>query len=444
MSIIDDIAVSLIYCASFFLVAYFITLPKRDDTAFIRFSVIFMTLFFIIPVIMSNENDRFYYADRVFYYDTENWLKVALSLWAFMAGFIVRDLILTSRKFSKLASARSYRQVTSRYYLNSQKTALLVAVSCALLLTTLLLSPASETIYLQRRGEAQGSHLFLMFNMLTNYVFFAGLFAAVALKWNVISAAMIVGHIVFLLSGSPGRFSLGIDVLIAVVMFTRISTVKLVAVIPVLILVGMPLILNGKIIIYSLIVLNKVPEFSVLYDYTHIFSDFVNNFGHPMASLYSVNDTLELTGVRLFYDMFQGFLFYLRAFGINAGDSLTYFNTESLLGVRESIVPPGYLAFGYMQASYAGIFMMGIFYRSLFYFTYYAKMFRLIRGEAFLLYVSLLAANTFYHGEIRILVVSYIGKFAVMYLCISLCTDKRNAVGREKCLETNERLRPSY
>ena len=69
MSIIDDIAVSLIYCASFFLVAYFITLPKRDDTAFIRFSVIFMTLFFIIPVIMSNENDRFYYADRVFYYD---------------------------------------------------------------------------------------------------------------------------------------------------------------------------------------------------------------------------------------------------------------------------------------------------------------------------------------------------------------------------------------
>src|SRR5690606_5872756 len=95
-------------------------------------------------------------------------------------------------------------------------------------------------------------------------------------------------------------------------------------------------------------------------------SGIFTNVAHPFVSLLYVGDLLDLSGVRFFYDYIQGFLFYLRAFGINFGDSLTYFNTDVLMGIRESIVPPGYLAFGYAQALYLGVFVSGLFYRSTF------------------------------------------------------------------------------
>ena len=111
-------------------------------------------------------------------------------------------------------------------------------------------------------------------------------------------------------------------------------------------------------------------------------------------------------GFHYFWDVLQGILFYLRLVGIDMGDSLTYYNTEAILHVRQSIVPPGYMAFGYVQAGMFGVLIAGMIYRYLGFFL--GKLRTRLQGRSLAsdFYLAFLAADTFYVGEPRTMVLT--------------------------------------
>lgn len=141
--------------------------------------------------------------------------------------------------------------------------------------------------------------------------------------------------------------------------------------------------------------------------------------------MYEISDLINLTGFRFFYDFLQGFLFYLRVFGIDFGSSLTYYNTESLLGRHESIIPTGYLAFGYAQASFFGVMITGILYRVCFNILERSKIYKAAKSEPLTFYLSFLAANTFYTGEWRTLLIGFVMPAIVMNISISFMIKRR-------------------
>ena len=71
------------------------------------------------------------------------------------------------------------------------------------------------------------------------------------------------------------------------------------------------------------------------------------------------------------------------------------------------MVPPGYLAFGYVQLSFVGVFFSGVVYRLVGIFSefIYIKYGNGIEPLKFLL--VFLSANTFYHGELGIMMLTF-------------------------------------
>ncbi|WP_123639893.1 hypothetical protein [Tsuneonella flava] len=224
----------------------------------------------------------------------------------------------------------------------------------------------------------------------------------------------------FLVLGFGGRFQVIIVLLIPIMHFARRP------IIPIIIgiagaIVLFPLLLEGKSIIATISTGGSVSE-AVRMAYTSglDMGEVLNNFSHPLISYFYAPSLVNEIGYRYFWDIPQGFLFYLRLFGIDFGDSLTYFNTELILRKRESIIPPGYLAFGYIQANYVGVFISGIIFRFTGRIAEFVK--SQIKGELSSadFYLAFLAANTFYIGEIRGLVLTFIFPCALMYLTIKL------------------------
>ena len=74
---------------------------------------------------------------------------------------------------------------------------------------------------------------------------------------------------------------------------------------------------------------------------------FFFEFAFPSISFLVALDTVELSdwSLRLGSDFFIGLIFYLKLFGIDTPDSITYYNTLYLVGEYKSSVPPGIMAF---------------------------------------------------------------------------------------------------
>jgi hypothetical protein len=205
--------------------------------------------------------------------------------------------------------------------------------------------------------------------------------------------------------------------MLTVIFFSRISPKLLVSLLPAIILVLFPVIINGKEIIYQVVVNG---DYSYILEFYNIGSPDKDavflNLAHPFVSTVFSDDVLDMTGYRFFYDYIQGVLFYFRILGLDFGDSLTYYNTASILGIHESVVPPGYVAFGYIQLGYIGVLFSGLFYRMTFKIFSKSYMYRLATGKEMVFYASFISANTFYTGDIRQLVISFFLVVLIMHI----------------------------
>ena len=202
------------------------------------------------------------------------------------------------------------------------------------------------------------------------------------------------------------------------IIFFRLSADFIAFTTPLILAFLFPAIMNGKAIIYNISINGKPPSLAQLFSFQEIsVTSFINNFGHPYVSMYRAFDLIDLAGLRFFYDFPQGVLFFSRVFGFDAGLSLTYLNTFLHYGVFESIVPTGYLSFGFAQAGMMGVFLMGVFYRLVFKLITLIPIFGFGAHEAAKFFAALVSANTFYTGEFRTLVlVFYLPLFVYYFL----------------------------
>ena len=254
---------------------------------------------------------------------------------------------------------------------------------------------------LVRRFEIEGSHLFYFLRIVMNSlkIFLLVYIVSNFNKWFAVVFLATSLYVEFM--GGIGRFIFLINFLVIILIITGMKAKKTAWFVFFGSALFIPIFIDMKSILFS-IATNQ----NLLLSYAIDKYAFIANFGHPVISVMEVEGLVDLVGYRYFYDYIHGFLFYLKVFGLDFGYSLTYYNTYNLLGMLESLVPPGYLAFGYVQLGFPGVFISGMFYRFVGYLFEKIIILYNIKSEALIFFFAFFAANTFYHGEIRVMVMS--------------------------------------
>lgn len=276
-----------------------------------------------------------------------------------------------------------------------------------------------------RMKQAEGNYLVTTILLSTYYANCLMLIVSLT-RGKYYSAAIWFVLAILLIINFGGRMQVGIVLLIPFVHFVRHRGI-LIAIGIVGGVVFLPLILDGKMLIAAIAGDgNIMAVVNNAYRGNLDIGNVLNNFSHPLISYHYSPTLVQNIGYRYFWDIPQGFLFYLRLVGLNFGDSLTYYNTELLLSRRESIIPPGYLAFGYVQANLFGVLVMGAIFRMAGRLAEVVKDYIGPRAPAADFFLAFLAANTFYIGEVRGLVLTFIFPCVLLYIVVRLTGTRDN------------------
>jgi hypothetical protein len=411
----NEIGIALIYTANLFLVVIFIFYKNRRDQDFVRLSIFFIIAFFILPATLCARQEDFVYLGKLYRVYPGAWLLIGISVWVFILGFFTQN-ILTALHYRKPREGRD-PSICKTSPIRLHKAILFIALAIIAKTIVWYLNPSSQEEYEIRTGALTGSHLTALLNILSGSIYFAAIFVSAHLKLRLVTAILLTGLMIFTFSGSPGRFNAAIAILLFAIYVFNLNTSKIAVSFPILLISAFPIIVGGKLLIFAITTKSSMPHFSELLESATELSTYLNNSGHPMVSLFQIERLLELSNVRWFYDFPQGLLFYLRIFGYDAGPSLTYYNTQAFFGFKSSIVPTGYLAFGYAQMSYFGIFIMGVFYRSIYHFFANLRYIRETGSPILAFYISLTTANTFYTGEVRTLILQFFLNILIFHVC---------------------------
>ena len=393
---------------------FFVVRKNSFSSCFVGLSFVYMFFFYIYPLSLLYGKDTYSYAGNQFYLSSGVYWYAVISLCVFILGFLSIDLVRTGTAVSRSGQPNMHRNghadvldVGSLKYSFSKTFWILLALTCVYYLVEVLDEGRAIRGYDVRRGVSEGSWVSLIFGVLVSAVFSSLLVACVFLKKNLLVILLSILMFLYLFTGATGRAGIIFFFLMVVIYFFKIKVKTIIyCSIPLMLLV-LPLVVGMKSIIYTVAVEKSIPDFYNVYSSSLGAEGVLVNFGHPLISFFNIDGLLSLTGYRFFYDYLQGFIFYLRAFGIDADDSLLYYNTENLLGVRESIIPTGYIAFGYVQLALLGVFFSGLFYRGLGIFVEYLYTKLAWDSEVIKFYLVYFAAATFYHGEIRVMVLTF-------------------------------------
>ena len=375
---------------------------SRDRYArtFAYLALFFVLSFYVVPLWIAAENGSVRLAGVYFWLDAAAVRSTGVALLVFSIGFAAADWIIKVRS-AGIARPKD-REVGP---VNGAVEAVVALIFIGVAIYAFNNDLYSQTIEV-RRDEAAMSYTFATFLMSTYYV---GCFYVLrALDRNRILKAFAWTVLCLLISlNFSGRTNLLLLVSLLVIHYTKRPELSL-AFIAVSVAIFLPLITHGKEIVYALMVRGDL--FALIRDAYSTNNDLFDLFGNMSHVVVSFNYAPALIerfhGYRYFWDIPQGVLFYLRLFGIDMGDSLTYYNTEAILHIRQSVVPPGYMAFGYIQAGMFGVFVAGMIYRYLGFVM--GLICDHIRGRSIAtdFYLAFLAANTFYVGEPRTLVLT--------------------------------------
>lgn len=407
---------------------------KRDfDSLFVSLSYFYVGVFFVYPLFIVESNLEIHYLNRIV--DGIDYWKILISFSLFSLGFFVPSFLKSLLRspdgdFSPKYSNHEPRSIYEAKNIERNEVGLLFWLAVVFILVNLLFglmdAGRAERGYLVRQGVVEGDRWGFFLSIVVTALSVAVFFAAISARkhWVVFLVSFLM--VLSMFSDASGRA--GILVFLSV-LFIHYSRVRVgyylfgaFLVFPII----LPLIVNMKDIIATVALHREVPDLLSYYSSDVSFGVILNNFGHPFVSLVFVDDLVASVGHRYFYDYLQGFLFYFRMLGFDFGDSLTYYNTEIFLGVRESVVPPGYLAFGFVQLGYLGVLFSGIFYRFVGFFAEYVfKVYGDIDNDALKFYFANIAAYTFYLGEIRTMVITFLLPMFVVYFSSKLMAGKR-------------------
>lgn len=114
------------------------------------------------------------------------------------------------------------------------------------------------------------------------------------------------------------------------------------------------IIIFGKTILFQLFTGQEFSSIEI--DFAQYGSKILLEFAYPYISL--INSLhLDLSADRMFFDFFAWMYKILKLFGINDMDSISYYNTYHLIGMWESNIPPGIIAFLFIEG---GVFFIPI------------------------------------------------------------------------------------
>ncbi|MBG0757488.1 hypothetical protein, partial [Vibrio cidicii] len=277
-------------------------------------------------------------------------------------------------------------------------------------------STDTEINYLIRKGDVAGNRFDYLLSILLELVRFCLVIIAISYctKRAVVLSFLALWFLVDVKSG-VGRTNLLLCFSIIVLYVTNFRTFTFSRVIFVLFFLSIPVMLIMKSIIYKLATTGTISFDDI--DFLSVdLSMYISNFAHPVISMVNAERLVAIVGDRYFLDILNGFAFYFRIFGFDVDYSLTYYNTFNLMSVYESIIPPGYLAFGYVQLSFLGVFISGIIYRFLGVLSKRTYIYLGCNNESVKFYLVFISANTFYHGDPRILTLTYVAPLVFILL----------------------------
>ncbi len=370
------------------------------ESTFHFLATMMIIVFFMVPSIWFYSSGEYIYLGHKWDFSVRDFLFVQGCLSAFLVGYLLIDIVFgRHRREAKLdkGEAPSVNQIT--VYLLFVPVVLLIGAF-------MVLSDSADLMIAMRRGEIATSPIFALI-LTTATLFTAAIFFIAAAHRNTILVIIIIPVLVLSASTFGGRMAFAGVIAICIGYFRvplRPSIFIVMLASPLLI----PLAVHGKAIVYAVVGGFEIGEVLTLLTLDvdmHLFVE--NHLGHPVVSLDNVGSVIDIIGYRYFYDYLQGLVFYLRLFGLPIDGSLTYYNTLILTGEFKSQIPTGFLAFGYVQAEYFGIFVSGIFYRSLGRLAVICYEKIAIDSQLLGFYLALLAANSFYTGEFRTLVLNF-------------------------------------
>lgn len=378
---------------------------------FVFFAFLFLIFFYLLPFYLAANNGYIYYLGANYYFEESDILNHLFALACFLLGFGVTGLFVMRKKTSVVETPNSH--IFSRKFIIPAGIVVLLAASIAL-----AVGLGSYTVGV-RTGEVAGNPMVPLLLIFIQCIGLCCLFEAD--KRRSFSMYLFFAIPIFFLSISLGGRTSVLSMLAMLLLFFRFPLKITIILSIILISVTLPIVLNGKQLIYAI-----VTGGSLLDVFAHIFNgadysiQIWNNFGHVFLSFHMVDALIESVGFRYLYDYIQGFLFYLRLFGLNTGVSLTYFNTEIFTGQRISMIPTGYFAFGFVQLGYAGVILSGCFYGLIGSFAEKVKNRLNFIGPMPGFYFAFAAANTFYIGEVRALVLTFFAPMIFIFIISKL------------------------
>ncbi|MDC9511491.1 hypothetical protein [Pseudoalteromonas sp. Angola-4] len=384
----------------------------RYNKTFSLLSLFFLIYFFIIPMLLVYFFGGVYLGESLSIKTSKLYFLI-FSLVVFITGFLCVDL------FSSVASKLSRPKLVTIEKATALKDVpisgfvyLCIFVYFLYVMYQIFFLNIAVKTYAIRTGEENSdlTSFFILnvFNALKLFILMC------LLSGNKVKQSffVVLFFLLALMLQSSGRLSLLLNLCILLMFLLPLKPQRLALMIIPSVVLLLPLIFSLKEIIYS-VSTEYAFDFTILNTLKATKEAFLLNFGHPFVSYLQIDSLIELMGFRYMWDYPQGFLFYLKLIGLDFGDSITYYNTEAILGVRKSIIPPGYFAFGYAQLGMLGVFFAGITYRLIGKLgeLFYRIFFKNVNTSAKALYIAefyiaFICANSFYHGDLRILVMS--------------------------------------
>lgn len=379
---------------------------NKFKATFYILSFYYLLFFYIIPLYKTSESGLINYAGIYRTFNESDVKFNLICLFLFIAGFLFFDI--TGYRFSFLESIKNK---DGNY--ESKKPSKIFwycLLSFFAYLIVLSLDENRVTASYESRSGQQNGYVRILF-LLANI--FGGIkilliLTCLRLERKFLAILIITSSSIVEFYGAIGRFSLLINLLILSIIVFKLNPIKLSLFILTSTFLFLPAIVNLKSIIYLITFQGFTSDIIDYVTYKVTADDIIFNFGHPLASLTIAPDFIKSNGYSYLYDYIQGFLTYLRVFGLNTGDTITYAVTEYFIGTRISMIPPGYLAFGYIQLAYPGVLIAGITYRITGVIAEAAHLQASPNNNNTSIFLfSLLSANTFYHGEISVMILSF-------------------------------------
>ena len=362
-----------------------------------------VVVFYMVPSFSFYEIGEYIYLGHKWDFTTSDFVFTQSCLFVFLCGFLFLDLILVNKSYAVLLN--EVKQDIDHFAFNKFTIFLLFVPAAFLIGAFVLFSDSADIMIGMRRGEITTSPLFGIM-LTTATLFIAALFFIAEERRMSVLAVFLMPILILSVATFGGRMAFA-GVLALCLGYFRAPLRLMVFVVIVASPLLIPLAANGKAIVYAVVGGFEWREILTFLSLEVDMRAFVeNNLGHPVVSVNNLDGIIDILGYRYFYDYLHGFLFYLRLLGISVDGSLTYYNTFVLTGEFRSQIPTGFLAFGYVQASYIGVFVSGVFYRFLGWLAVSCYLKIGLRSSLFGFYLALLAANSFYTGEVRTLVVN--------------------------------------